>query len=145
MTSALGKSWKDTFRVNTKEEAEKELIKQGFQWEWLSQNRLKTIGPPMAILKKQDENDILFTAAETIFLRQKYIGRPEKSFIHGNGDPLQPDEKEAFENIYEKLNKSECTRIPWQKNDILIIHNHTVMHARDSFTPPRRILAALLQ
>ena len=33
----------------------------------------------------------------------------------------------------------------WQQGDVLLIDNRQVLHARKSFEPPRRILAALFQ
>ena len=34
--------------------------------------------------------------------------------------------------------------MPWQSGDALILDNATVQHARQAFTPPRRILASLV-
>ncbi len=34
---------------------------------------------------------------------------------------------------------------PWAQGDVLLIDNRQVLHARKSFEPPRRILAALFQ
>lgn len=143
MTSPLGKSWKATLNVTTREEAEKELSKQGFEWEWLSQGRLRTIGPVVPMFIQRNGKDILFTAAETVFLNGTCPGRPEKSFIHGDGTPLDLDVKEAFVSL-GKFAFENSVRVPWKRGDILIIDNATVMHARDSFTPPRRILVSLV-
>lgn len=40
--------------------------------------------------------------------------------------------------------KEESIEIPWQQGDVMIVDNMLAMHARNSFTPPRRILAAMV-
>ena len=142
-TSPLGKSWKATLCVKDKDEAEKELLKQGCEWKWLPQNRLRTIGPCVPIFVKRHEKDTLFTAAESVFLEQSMPGRPEKSFIYGNGDILDEEEKNAFVEL-SKFAFKNSVHVAWKKFDVLIIDNATVMHARNSFTLPRRILTSLV-
>ena len=44
-------------------------------------------------------------------------------------------------NILEESSVS----FPWMQGDVLVIDNRQVLHARKSFEPPRRILAALFQ
>lgn len=40
----------------------------------------------------------------------------------------------------------ECSvSFKWEQGDVLVIDNRQVLHARKSFEPPRRILAALFQ
>ena len=34
--------------------------------------------------------------------------------------------------------------IPWLPGDVMLLNNATVQHARETFTPPRRILASLV-
>jgi len=34
--------------------------------------------------------------------------------------------------------------VPWQPGDALLLDNASVQHAREQFTPPRRILASLV-
>lgn len=36
-----------------------------------------------------------------------------------------------------------CVAFPWQRGDVLLLDNRTVMHSRQSFEGPRRILASL--
>lgn len=142
MSSPLGKSWRATLHVTTRKEAEDVLLAQGFAWEWLSDDRLRTIGPKMPMFIKRRGRETLFTAAETVFL-EKRTGRPEKSFVYGDGSPLGPDGKAAFVSL-GKFAFDESVHVPWRRGDVLIIDNATVMHARDAFVPPRRILVALV-
>lgn len=143
MTSPLGKSWRDTLNVATRAQAEDVLRARGFEWEWLSRDRLKTIGPSVPMFVERDGEETLFTAAESVFLENVQEGRPEKSFVYGDGRPLEEDAKRAFVAL-GRFAFNNCVRIPWMRGDILVINNATVMHARDRFEPPRRILVSLI-
>jgi alpha-ketoglutarate-dependent taurine dioxygenase len=143
MTSPLGKSWKDTFGVQSQEDVERVLCAQGFDWEWLRRNWLRIIGPVVPIFVRQNGRDTLFTAAESVFLSKVCPNRPLKSFIYGDGSPLDSQTKEAF-LLLGKFAFEHSVHAPWEKGDVLILDNATVMHARDSFVPPRRILVAMI-
>ena len=54
MSSPLGKSWRDSFGVNDKKSAELFLKNENYAWEWLSEDRLKTIGPRMPLFIKNN-------------------------------------------------------------------------------------------
>jgi alpha-ketoglutarate-dependent taurine dioxygenase len=51
-------------------------------------------------------------------------------------------DKEMIQYL-ETLKKENMVAYKWQNCDIVMIDNYTVMHARNTFTPPRRILACL--
>lgn len=143
MTSPLGKSWRTTFNATCRAQAESELKRQGFDWEWLAEDRLKTIGPITPMFVHRNGDDMLFTAAESVFLEHARVNRPEKSFIYGDGRPLDDEAKNAFIAL-GKFAFQECTATQWQYGDVLIIDSETVMHAREAFLPPRRILVSLV-
>ena len=71
------------------------------------------------------------------------VARPEKSFVHADGSPLDAESKAALLHV-GRLAFERCTRVAWERGDVLLLDNATVMHARDSFEPPRRILVSLL-
>jgi alpha-ketoglutarate-dependent taurine dioxygenase len=143
MQSPLGKSWRATLKVETREEAEQELVRQGTQWEWLPNQKLRTIGPKVPMILKKNGKEVLFTAAETAFLREVREGRPEKSFIYGDGSSLDSRTKDALVYLSE-FAFEHSVHLPWQESDILVLNNDTVMHARDPFVPPRKILVSLI-
>merc|ERR1719305_444971 len=91
-----------------------------------------------------------FTAAETTFnkatndMDTRYEGtiRPMKGFIFGDGTAPNEDERAALRDVAQWMGKA-AVAFKWEPGDALILNNKTVQHARQSFTPPRRILAAL--
>ena len=52
--------------------------------------------------------------------------------------------EEDIRTCADILNRSSVS-FTWQQGDVLLIDNRQVLHARKSFEPPRRILAALFQ
>lgn len=148
MTSPLGKSWRDTFGATTRADAEEELTRLGYEWSWTSDDaslsHLRTIGPPRSILLGDSLTtpERLFTAAESVFVPPR-PGRPEKSFVYGDGTPLDGECVRAFRSVGRRAFE-RAHRFVWETGDVLILNNETMMHARDTFTPPRRILVSLV-
>ena len=113
-----------------------------YEWSWSDDDtRLRTIGRPRSVLLG-DSPEVLFTAAESVFVPPR-PKRPEKSFVYGDGTPLDDECVQAFRSVGRRAFEN-AYRFTWEPGDVLIINNETVMHARDPFTPPRRILVSLL-
>jgi alpha-ketoglutarate-dependent taurine dioxygenase len=142
--SPLGKSWRDTLGVRTREEAEAALVREGLEWEWLAHDRLRTMSAPTSAFVPHADGDTFFVAAETVFLDEtRRTDRPVKTFVYGDGTPLDAECQRALRELGAFAFRA-CERVPWQHGDVLVIDNAAVMHARDSFTPPRRILVSLI-
>ncbi|WCJ40877.1 2-oxoglutarate (2OG) and Fe(II)-dependent oxygenase superfamily protein [Euphorbia peplus] len=140
--SVIGRGWKSTFLTDDKSVAEERATKLGTRLEWLEGGGLKTIiGPTPAIRYDESRNRKLWfnnmVAAYTGRFDKK--NDPTKSVTFGNGEVL------PGEIVYDckKIMEDESIAIPWQKGDMLLIDNLVVLHARNSFIPPRRVLASL--
>ena len=53
-------------------------------------------------------------------------------------------EPEYVQRAKEILDENSVS-FNWEKNDILLVDNHQVLHSRKTFIAPRRVLAALFQ
>jgi hypothetical protein len=42
--SSIGRSWKFSFKANTKEELERNLTELNYKWEWLDNDMVRVIG-----------------------------------------------------------------------------------------------------
>jgi len=140
--SALGRGWKSTFKVETKEELETKFKEKGYSWEWLDGDVLKEITPILPGVKtdprtgkKQYFNQIM---AAYIGWRDEY-NTPGKTIKAGNGEYFE----EQFIMDTVAIADENSVAYKWQTGDILLLDNNTVMHSRRSFTGPRRILASL--
>lgn len=145
--NALGKSWKVTYNVETKKEAENKMKLEETEWEWLPKGFLKTISKQMdTIIKNQKEEKVFFAAAETTFKsgsNDTKLDIPSKKICFGDGSEL---DEETLHSLIELGNFMEQmkTNWKWESGDVLIIDNSSVMHSREYFEPPRRILASLI-
>ena len=63
--------------------------------------------------------------------------------LFADGAPLDAEARRAFRVLGEYA-LDHAARVPWQAGDVLALHNRVVMHARDAFTPPRRVLVGLV-
>lgn len=62
--------------------------------------------------------------------------------IHiGNDTYIDP----SIINDAKKIMEEECVSFQWQKNDLILIDNRTVLHSRTPFSGARRILASLVR
>lgn len=138
--------------AETQEEAEEKLTKERMTWQWLEGGFLKTLTDvvPAVITDPHTGHPSFFTAAETTFnkatndMDTRYEGtiRPMKGFIFGNGMAPDEDERAALRDVARWMEEA-AVAFKWEPGDALILNNKTVQHARQTFTPPRRILAAL--
>ncbi|CAI0423446.1 unnamed protein product [Linum tenue] len=63
----------------------------------------------------------------------------KKAVTFGDGGYLPEEAVRGCERIFQE----ESVAIPWKKGDVLLLDNRAVLHARNPFDPPRRILASL--
>ena len=146
-TNALGKSWKDTYMTSDKLEVEQIMNKQGQLFSWHGNDFLKTISKKMStIIPHYNGGEVFFAAAETTFKLGKKkidVSCPSKAICFGDGSELDDNTVNALLKL-GKFMENTSTTWQWESGDVLIIDNATVMHARNDFIPPRKILASLI-
>jgi len=64
--------------------------------------------------------------------------RPWRS-VYGDLSEIDPEDLKSVLRIM----REESATLQWNKGDIMFIDNHIALHSRNSFTPPRRLLAAM--
>lgn len=144
-TSALGRSWKSTFKAGTREEAEERMRADGFTWEWLPNGDLKTVSAPLQAVKPHP-----LTGRDQFFnqLIAAYTGWQDKrndskrAVVFAESGELLPEDAMAF---CAQVSDEEAAACKWQQGDVILVDNLQAMHSRRTFEPPRRILASLLK
>ena len=116
--------------------------KLGVSLEWLSDGNVKTVTSVLPGLREDKESGQLawfnsMVAAYTGWKDSRNV--PEKAVTFGDGTPLPSEAVKECLRLMDELSVA----ILWEKGDVLLIDNHIVQHARRSFVPPRRVLAAL--
>jgi len=141
-TSAQGRSWKETYDVETREEAEKVMGGQGTRCEWQENGdcRTTTTVLPGLLRDERTGQQVFFNsvvAAYTGWNDSRNVGK--KAVVLGDGSPI---DEEAIESVAEFMREKRVA-FKWKKGDVLIIDNFLAMHSRETFVRPRRVLASL--
>mmetsp|Transcript_115073 Transcript_115073/g.245835 ORF Transcript_115073/g.245835 Transcript_115073/m.245835 type:complete len:764 (-) Transcript_115073:91-2382(-) len=145
MSSAQGRSWKETYNVASREEAEEAMRKQGTTWEWLPSGDCRTTTAILPALRtnKRNGRHTFFNsiiAAFTGWNDARNVG--ERAVVLGDGSPVDG----AALHAVARFMQERRVAFQWRQGDVLLIDNTLVMHSRDTFVPgvpPRRVLAAL--
>lgn len=141
-SSSIGRSWKATFQVDSRVDAEAVMRQLGTRWKWLEDGNLKTITATVPAIRrdprtgeKQFFNSMVAAYKGWVDARND----PKQAVRLGNGGAIDAT---AMEALYVFM-REHCVAIPWEKNDVLMLDNGLVLHARNPFVPPRRILASI--
>ncbi|KAK3789129.1 hypothetical protein RRG08_012751 [Elysia crispata] len=144
MESPIGRGWQSTFQTEDRSEAERKCREQGTRFEWLPDGCLKTISAPLAAIKEdpRNGNKMWFNSIIAVYRGWRDSRNdPQKAITFGDGSPMPPVVMDGLEAILEDL----AADVTWQPGDVYLVDNMQVLHARRSFTPPRRVLAALFK
>lgn len=149
-TSAIGRGWKATFNCESAQEAEEKMRKLGSEWEWLQDEsgdealrgclRTFTAVVPGIRTDTRTNQKTFFNsvvAAYTGWNDCRNVG--SKAVMLGDGSHVGEQEMLDAQDIMAEIQVA----FPWQQGDVLLLDNRTVMHSRQPFTGPRRILASL--
>lgn len=143
-TSPIGRSWRATYGATTRAEAEAALS-PGCAWEWLADDALRVTSPPRPVFASDRRGRRTFFNS-AVAARQGWADArndPAQSVVFGDdGAPLDADAAALFDAAHDYM-QSRATRLAWRAGDLLLLDNAQVLHARDPFVPPRRVLASL--
>jgi alpha-ketoglutarate-dependent taurine dioxygenase len=141
-SSAIGRSWKDTFQVQTREEAERVMREAGMDWEWQANGDCKTYTNVLPAIREDSEigRKVFFNSLAAVYTGwNDSRNKGETAVLTANGDTLDAD---AMAKLVEAMDE-KCVNFKWEKGDVMWINNHTVLHARQPFEGDRRILASI--
>jgi alpha-ketoglutarate-dependent taurine dioxygenase len=154
------KSWQDVFFTEDRKEAEERARLSGHdQIEWQADNSMKVVSRPMEALRWEEKS---LTTTHSHHEGEQKIGRwtwfnsmvllhpasysddPSKRgnwmTSYADGTPINDEDVHYVKRVMAE----EKTQYKWKKGDVLLIDNFQALHSRNTFTPPRRILAAMV-
>jgi len=140
--SPIGRSWKETFQVETRVQCEKVLREHKMNWTWLANDELRTESQTLSAIRFDNE-----TEQKTFFnsILAVYTGWDDarnvakKAVVSGDGAEM---DAQVMAKTVERMAQL-CVNFSWHSQDVLFLNNHTVLHAREPFTGQRRILASI--
>lgn len=148
LKSPIGRSFYNTYQVQTKEELETKLNSiPGLEYTWQPDGSLRVKSEPIPairfISKQHDHSIYQWTFHNSViaaFLGWEDVRNNRKEAIcFGNDDPMDESILESIANFMEENKVS----YQWQKGDFFALNNRLVMHSRNSYTGKRRVYASM--
>lgn len=141
--SGMGRSWKDTLGVDTKEAAEERLRELNYSWEWQEDGCLRATTPSLPAVKEVSPGRKVFFNQLIAAYRGWKDERndPSSAIRHGDGSILDASAVKRAIEIADEL----AFDIPWQNGDFAIVDNTIAMHARSPFKGKRKVFASLAE
>ncbi len=139
--SGMGRSWKSTLGVDTKEEAEARLRELNYSWVWQDDGCLRATTPPLpAVMELEDGRKTFFNQLIAAYCGWKDSRNdPSEAIRHGDDSKLDADAVRKAIEIADEL----AFDVAWQAGDFVVVDNTIAMHARRSFTGTRKVVASL--
>lgn len=141
--SGMGRSWKSTLGVDSKEQAESRLRQLGYSFEWLEDGCLKVTTPALpAVAEPVPGRKTFFNQLIAAFCGWKDSRNdPSDAIRHGDGSRLDAGAVDVAAELAEELAYDHR----WQVGDIVLLDNRITMHARRPFRGTRKVLASLAE
>lgn len=140
--SPIGRSWKETFKASTRFEAESAMRDAGMSWEWLDDDSVRTKTAVLPAIRFDDEiqQQVFFNSLVAVYTGwDDKRNDARKAVTTPDGEQLD----DATMSIMIERMDELAVNFAWQPGDVLMINNHTVLHARQPYEGERRILAAI--
>mmetsp|Transcript_3758 Transcript_3758/g.11191 ORF Transcript_3758/g.11191 Transcript_3758/m.11191 type:complete len:337 (+) Transcript_3758:91-1101(+) len=150
-TGKYQRGWKESFKADTKEQAEQNALLCGTETvEWLSGDRMRVTTKPFEAVVQEPRTGtdtwfnavcLLHPAAHGKATGNDGADDAERLWdvVYGDGFALNNDDVIQAKKIMDE----EGAKFQWQPGDVLVVDNMLALHSRNSFEPPRRILVAM--
>ena len=141
------RSWQDAFDTDDKQIAEQRAKAVGtevVQWQEDNTMHVTSQALPSVLIEPRTLKKIWFNSITLLHpYTHGFVDRSEAPWepFYGDMSPIADEDIATALRIMEEGGVA----IPWQKGDVLLVDNDLALHARAPFTPPRRILAAIVK
>ncbi len=140
--SAIGRSWRDTFLVQNKTQAEKAMQDAGMSWQWLEDGGVSTTTQKLPAIRLDPETNekVFFNSIAAVYTGWNDSRNIGETSVVGDDDSLM--DAQVMQELVKEMD-ALCVNFKWQVGDVLWLNNHTVMHARQPFKGDRKTLASI--
>jgi len=148
----IGLTWHEAFQTSSRREVEEYCRAASITCEWKDNDRLKTKQIFRAIVAHPKTKEPVWFEHTAFFhisslessVRDTLTREFEEDDLpfntyYGDGSTIEESVLDQIRQAYREL---ACV-FSWQKGDVLLIDNMLVSHAREPFTPPRKVLVAM--
>ena len=144
--------WSNVFQTENRREVEQYCRKFGIEFEWKSENHLRTRQVCQAVATHpQTGEQVWFNQAHlfhvsslpsAVSARLLEEFQPEelpRNAYYGDGSPIETAALDEIRGIYHQ----EAICFPWQPGDILMLDNMLTAHGRMPFTGMRQVVVGM--
>lgn len=152
--AGLELTWQEAFQTDDRADVEADCLRDGLTWEWRDGDRLRTehvlpavvqhpaLGRPVwfnqAHLFHVTNLDPQIRAAMLEAMPEHDLPRHA---YYGDGGVISDEAMAEVRRAYD----SARVRFPWEKDDVMLLDNLRMCHARDPFTGARKVLVSMAQ
>jgi amino acid adenylation domain-containing protein/FkbM family methyltransferase len=150
--AGLSLPWQTSFHTTEKSEVETYCRHALIEWEWKTDDKLRTRQSRSAIAQHPQTGEMVWfnhvafwhvsslepKVREAMSAMFKEDELPYNTY-YGDGSPIEDAVVEEIREAY----REETIAFGWEKGDVLLLDNMLVCHGRNSYSGPRRILAAM--
>jgi hypothetical protein len=151
-TAGLDVSWQDFFLTNEKSEVEEYCRRARIDFEWKSDNDLRTSQRcPAVIRHPQSREKVFFNqlqlhhvsclapgVKQSLLSMMKEEDLP-RNVYYGDGSPIEDSVMQYLNELY----RQNAVSFSWRERDVLMLNNMMVAHSRNPFVGERKIVVAL--
>ena len=144
LDSEVGRSWQAALMTTSVEEAEQICKRLYEKYEWLEDGSLQTSSKKMDAFRLDPRTNRMTwfnNIVATHYAFQDARNVPEKAITYGDDSTIK---RENIERVYAIM-KEHSVAFKWRKGDVILVDNELVLHSRNEYKPPRRILVGLCE
>ncbi|GMK39949.1 hypothetical protein PCCS19_30040 [Paenibacillus sp. CCS19] len=148
----VGLSWESVFQSSDPKVVEQYCKDAGYAFQWMQDGGLRVARTGPAVIEHPITKEPLWfnhaaffhvstldeSIREALLTIYKPIELPNNTY-YGDGTEIEPEVLDLIREAYD----AESIKFTWELNDVLLLDNLMVAHARERFEGPRKILVCM--